>query len=370
MRLVVIKSMDPVTTVSYSCYILQLLEEVLFERGYKIIQAGTRFPDRNTITKDPDQLIVLTIPEELSLGLSWWLDIQLPLFIKKFHAEKAIFLNGLTSKTLKIPQLMVISDISYLKTKKNTREKWQIHSRRNIRKYLEKARLVLTYTEQAKTFLVNEFGAGDEKIRVLYRSKSPHLQNVKNITEKTGIRQKYSKGREYFLLLHDGTMNDLLPVLKSFSVFKKWQKSNMMLLISSNLESEDPAFTAKLSTYRYREDVELIHDPAHQLHQELMSAAYAVICFYKTEGHLKYIIESMQSEVPVLTTKLPGIMELCGEAAMYMEEPIPEKLGKQLIEIFKQEDYRGKLIQKGLLALKKYDYRKAREEIGAILSEN
>ena len=49
--------------------------------------------------------------------------------------------------------------------------------------------------------------------------------------------------------------NDLLNLLKAFSVFKKRQKSNWKLVLTGNLRQYDKKFLEDLRTYKYRDDV-------------------------------------------------------------------------------------------------------------------
>ncbi|WP_353934802.1 glycosyltransferase, partial [Acinetobacter baumannii] len=68
---------------------------------------------------------------------------------------------------------------------------------------------------------------------------------------------------------------NLLHLLKAFSLFKKWHKSNMKLVIAGRLAWHYETFLEKLKTYKYKNDIVLTgYLPETDL-QALVAGAYA-----------------------------------------------------------------------------------------------
>jgi hypothetical protein len=92
------------------------------------------------------------------------------------------------------------------------------------------------------------------------------------------IKEKYTGGTEYFL--YTGPIyppDPLITLLKAFSHFKKWQQSNMKLVMAGSVNRKTGKLKEKLATYKYREDVIIIENPVTELLHELAAAAYAPV---------------------------------------------------------------------------------------------
>lgn len=96
--------------------------------------------------------------------------------------------------------------------------------------------------------------------------------------EREQIKEKYTGGTEYFLYTGPLYPPDLLiTLLKAFSHFKKWQRSNMKLTLAGPASKKTAQLKEKLATYKYREDVVILEDPDTLTLKELTDAACAPI---------------------------------------------------------------------------------------------
>ncbi|MES1224189.1 MAG: glycosyltransferase, partial [Bacteroidota bacterium] len=109
----------------------------------------------------------------------------------------------------------------------------------------------------------------------------PACRNVINElpwAEAESIKTQYTGGRSFFLFA--GNISDqhqLIELLKSFSVFKKWQQSNMQLVIAGYTTGETEAFEEKLQHYKYKSDVVLLKDVEETEIAKLIAASYTVV---------------------------------------------------------------------------------------------
>lgn len=92
------------------------------------------------------------------------------------------------------------------------------------------------------------------------------------------IKTQYTAGRSFFLYL--GTLGEsggLVELLKAFSIFKKWQQSNMQLVLTGYPGRETGALAEKLESYKYRQDVVLLERLPLEEVARLVAAAYALV---------------------------------------------------------------------------------------------
>ena len=133
---------------SYGMYISEMLSEYASWLGYTI----DTFHDYNEKNKHKiPENIVISIPVNLNSGSGlWWMyNVKLPSILKIINADVVICLNGICSKIVKQPQLLLIPDITYLKHKKAATYPWQKYSLKNILRSLNKASATITYSNSA-----------------------------------------------------------------------------------------------------------------------------------------------------------------------------------------------------------------------------
>jgi glycosyltransferase involved in cell wall biosynthesis len=98
------------------------------------------------------------------------------------------------------------------------------------------------------------------------------------------IKTQYTAGKSFFLYVGMlGESGGLLDLLKAFSIFKKWQQSNMQLVLTGYTNRETAALAEKLETYKYRQDVVLLENLPLEETARLVAAAYTVL-YPSTKG--------------------------------------------------------------------------------------
>jgi glycosyltransferase involved in cell wall biosynthesis len=70
-------------------------------------------------------------------------------------------------------------------------------------------------------------------------------------------------------------------------------------------------------------------------------------------------VEAMQSGVPVVTANNSSMPEVGGDAVLYAASNNPESIAAQMQILYRNEQMREKLIQKGLERAQNYSWEKA-----------
>ena len=194
-----------------------------------------------------------------------------------------------------------------------------------------------------------------QKIQVLYPAANKTYQPAdQEVKEK--IKEQYTEGKEYFLF--SGAVhprNNLMNLLKAFSFFKKRQKSNMQLVIVSPVILPDDVFMKSLRLYKYRREVKVLTGLPEDELQKLFAAAYAYVRPAIVENNFTAILNAMQCGVPAICGNSKVAMETCGDAALYSNPDNFEDIAEKMMLLFKDENKRNGLIQKGLLQSAKYN---------------
>jgi len=87
-----------------------------------------------------------------------------------------------------------------------------------------------------------------------------------------------------------------------------------------------------------------------------MGSAYALVFPSYFEGFGVPIIEAMQCEIPVITSNTSSMPEIGGDAALYGDPDNADSIAKQMIQLYKDENLRNSLIEKGKIQAAKFSW--------------
>ena len=278
---------------------------------------------QHSFPKNTGILFVKPVPQNALSKKIWW-DMRMPAILKKMKADLFISFESRCSLTASTPQSILIQPGETVKPA-----------------FIKKAQLVFVLNESLRTQLKKNHNVEDKKITTINPFPSKQFKTVDDI-EKEHIKAEHSDGKEFFLYnSHFSTKEDFIELLKSFSHFKKRQQSNFKLLLLTEANS---FFEKSLSSYKYRTDVKFIgkkNDPAM-----ITGSAYAVVLPFNTNEDIIAALNSMQSGVPVIATKNSVISEMAGDAVLYAEKSVNDISDKMML-LYKDENYRSSLIEKG-----------------------
>jgi glycosyltransferase involved in cell wall biosynthesis len=224
--------------------------------------------------------------------------------------------------------------------------------------HIKKAKLLVVSNRSMKKKLVEKFEIGEEKIAVIYPSANKMCETI-NEQEKEVIKNKYTEGKEFFLFNSIfPEQKDFIDLLKSFSQFKKRQQSSFKLLV---IASSDSFFEKTLDGYKYRNDVKVIVIKDKQEEALITASAYAVVLPFNTNEDMVAALNATRSGVPVIAVKNSIINETFGDAASYSETGTTKDVGEKMMQVYTDENYRTRLIEKGKQVGGKYTSEKGAE---------
>jgi glycosyltransferase involved in cell wall biosynthesis len=286
----------------------------------------------------------LQYPSENSLLWKWWLNITVPAVIRKIEAD--IFIaSGLVSSKIKIPQCMILPGMQHLHYPGLFSKTQLFFLRRYMRGFLKNANSVIVPSGQMQEILKEKFDTTTGKIFKLTCLTGKNFLTSKQ--KQTQLVKKLANDKSFFLAIAEHhTIEELLNLLKAFSVFKKIQQTNMLLIIAGKIEI---GFNKHFETYKLRKDV-ILHQPA-SADEELMllDAAYAAIVPSYYDESAFYTICAIQCATPVVAAAKTASHEIAGEAALYFNPGDFSDLSSKMMYLFKDEEAGKKLIAKGKL---------------------
>lgn len=303
--------------------------------------------------------LVVSPPARHPVLWKYWYDIKLPMVLKKIKADVFVSPDGFCSLTSKIPQCLVIHDLGFLHSPEAYKKNHVSFLKRNTPKFLKKAKSVVTVSEFSKDDILKNYKTDPAKIDVIPNGVKKIFHPV-SFNEKETIKEKYTDGKEYFIYV--GAIQprkNLINLLKAFSVFKKRLQTNMKLVIAGRLAWKNDEFLQLISTYKYKSDIVLTGYIPEQELAALLGSAYALVYPSLFEGFGVPIIEAMKCQVPVLTSEKTSMQEVAGDAASYFNPKDHTDIADKMMLIYKDENLRKQVIEKGKLNVEKFSWEKS-----------
>ncbi|MFY7963621.1 MAG: glycosyltransferase [Chitinophagaceae bacterium] len=284
-------------------------------------------------------LIKSTSTPQNSLSFKYWCSIKLPAILKKYSPNIILQLTGYCCSTLKTPQILFLQDWTY--------------NNFFSTKFLTKASKIVTYSHISKNLLVEKFEKVTDKLEVIYAAGDSKFKCL-DFYKTSQVKDGFADGREYFIYLANDDIDDnIMTVLKAFSLFKKWQRSNMKLLVARQVTQQ--SIISKMETYKYKDDVVFLGDIDTDKLSKITASAYLALYLSSFDDAGISIINAMQCGVPVIAANVGCLPEIGDNAAFYYNQNSSDELSEKLQLIYKDEKLRSNLIKDGLLQAAKFN---------------
>ena len=305
--------------------------------------------------------IVIGPPARHPLIWKYWYDVKIPVLLKKYKADVFVSADGLCSLTTKVPQCLVVHDLAFLHYPSHIKKSQLIFFKRYVPKFLNKAKSIATVSQFSKQDILHHYKTDPRKINVVYSAAKEIFKPVAiEMAEET--KNKYANGMEYFLYV--GAIHprkNLLNLLKAFSIFKKRQKSNIKLILAGRLAWKYEFFIQNLKKYKYREDVIMLGYLCEDELVKIMASSYALVYPSLLEGFGVPVLEAMKCNVPVITSSHSSMEEIAKDAALYAAAENFEDIAENMMRIYKDENLRKELIEKGKIIALQYSWQRTAE---------
>ncbi|MEO6188086.1 MAG: glycosyltransferase [Ginsengibacter sp.] len=279
--------------------------------------------------------------------------------LKKYNTQ--ILVSSQYFPIKKIPQCFILPEGSFRFSAEPGNKRQFICLNKNTERAVKKANLIICFSEFTKTLTIEKYNLSSDKIQVVHPGSNV-LYDPVSTEERERIKEEYSGGFEYFIFSGKiSSANNIIHLLKGFSGFKKRQKSSMKLILASTFPISDEGFKKSFSLYRFKEEVVLLPGLTENEIAKITSAAYATIFPAFTCESVMELPNSMREQVPVIASQQEPFPEFCGEAALYFDDNSSEDIALKMMDIFKNEDLRKSIIEKGNTQLEKFSWEIASE---------
>ncbi len=293
----------------------------------------------------------------------YWYDFKVPAVLKKIGADVFVSPDSFCSLRTKVPQLLVIHDLAFIHHPAFISKSHLRFYKKNTGKFIAKAKRVVTVSTFSKEDIIQHYPVAENKTHVVYNGVK-HIFKPLDLEQRNIIKHRYTEDKEYFI--YTGAIHprkNLFHLLKAFSIFKKRLQSNMKLLLVGRLAWGYDSFLQSLETYKYRDDVKLLHYLPDEELAQLVGAAYAMVYPSYFEGFGLPMLEAMRCQVPVICSRVSAMPEIAGQAGLYFNPDSYEELAERMMLLYKDETLHSVLVQHGIRQSRQFSWEATAEQL-------
>jgi glycosyltransferase involved in cell wall biosynthesis len=321
----------------------------LFDRPY----------DEEFVFSDNVTPMVLSPQARHPLLYHIWFQHSVKSLLNKMKPDLFISPDGFACLGAKCKQLVVLHDINFFHHPKDLKWLTGIYYNHYFPKFAKQANRIATVSEYSKKDIAENYKIDPARIDVVYNGIHSFFRKLGD-DEKITARKKFSEGKEYFVYV--GSIvprKNIENLVKAFSLFKKDTASKMKLLLAGRqywglhdlyktikelgIEGE-VIFTGRLSD----EDM-----------AQVLGAAMAMTFIPYYEGFGIPLVEAMQAGIPIITSDVTSLPEVAGDAALYADPMKPEEVKNAMVKMYRDENLRKDLIEKGSKQKEKFSWEKS-----------
>lgn len=245
------------------------------------------------------------------------------------------------------------------------------HFLMDIKKQAEQADKIIAISESTKNDLIEFYGIGEDKIRVIYSGISPEFRPIGRglLREEEylkNIKAKYKLPGNFILYL--GTIEprkNIGAIIEAFEIIKENKLSpddDLKLVIAGGFGwlYEDVLKAVKKSPFAG----DMIFTGAVEARDRVGIYNLAKLFVFPSffEGFGFPPLEAMACGVPVITSNCSSLPETAGEGAVMIDPYRPEEIAIAAREIFNDDNLRNVLIQDGFEQIKKFSWEKCAQD--------
>lgn len=312
--------------------------------------------------------VVVSPPARHPLLWWTWFEASIPYVLKRERADRFFSPDAYCSLRSRVPTVMVTHDLAHLHYPAQIPWLVNRYYQYFVPHYLQRAEAVITVSEFCKRDIIRHYPFVAEKISVACNGVNPDFQPL-SPADQAEVRQRYSDGQPYFFYL--GAVHprkNVARLVAAFDQFKQESGSPAKLLIAGRLAWQTGALQKALQLSPNEKDIRLLgYVPDAELPQ-LVGSALGLTYVSLFEGFGVPLLEAMEAEVPILTSRVTSLPEVAGDAGILVDPTSVADISRGLQQLAGLSDReRQALIARGRIQRTRFSWERATEVVANAL---
>jgi len=285
----------------------------------------------------------------------YWFDYALARQLEKYQIDVLYSPESYLSLRSDVPCVMVTHDIAYIHYPQYFKKSHLRYFQKFVPAYHDRAKHIITVSEATKMDVVKHFSIESTKITVAHNAVRSGFNPISK-TEKQAVRSKITNDQPYIIYL--GSIHprkNVKRLIKAFESVCEKGNANHKLVLYGRWAFDHHDVSKMIKASKSKERIILANDEVIKVESALAAAdCLAYVSLY--EGFGLPIIEAMQCGVPVLSSDVSSMPEVCGDAAILVNPGSVESISQGIEKLLQDQDSTESLILKGYENVQRFSW--------------
>jgi len=252
----------------------------------------------------------------------WWTALELPRLAKRTGADVIHHPLPTIARSSPMPQAITVHDLAFERVPEQFDRAFRLYAHRAHRAAARAAGAVICVSETTAADVRELWGVPAERIVVARHGPGQAITVPEH-------------PREYLLYVGDDEpRKNVRMLLAAYLAYRNHSEQPLELVLAGSVSGDDVG-------------VRVERQPTRERLAELYGGAVAVIQPSLYEGFGLTALEAMSAGTPVLAADVPGLREVCGDAAQYADPHDPVAFAAAIEQIAEQPLLREQLAARG-----------------------
>jgi glycosyltransferase involved in cell wall biosynthesis len=248
--------------------------------------------------------------------------------------------------------------------------KWNVHYNRVfLPLYFRKCSVVISVSQLTTDNFNQSLNLHARKVRTVYFGPAKHFRRVEDPTVLQRVKQQYGLPDRFVLTLSGydrGKRKNIDGIIRAYELFHG--KTPHKLVIGGK------------DCFKFKADYGVPDDGYGKdilfpgwIEQEDLPAFYTLADLYLYPSNLEAfpipLTEAMACGTPIITSNVNGLVEIAGDAALFVDPEKPEEIADAMVKALQDQNLLQSLGRKGLMRSQTFSWPKCARETLEIIEE-
>jgi len=290
-----------------------------------------------------------------------WEQISLPAAIKKTRPHLLHCTANTAPYSCAVSMIVTVHDVIYLEEVNFEGSAYQnfgnLYRKLVVPRAIKKAKKIITVSEYEKTVIADVCKTDPEKIVVIHNAVSERFNSNFDAARLGDFRKRYGLPEKFILLLgNTAPKKNTAGALKAYAYYCSMANDPVPLVVSDFPRS---AVLKILADLKRSDLAQIINTPGYIPSSEMpLMYNCSRLFLYPSlrESFGLPVLEAMSCGVPVITSDIPAIREIAGDAAFFIDPQNAVAIAEKIALLLNDSKRRKILIEKGYERANKFTW--------------
>ena len=223
-----------------------------------------------------------------------------------------------------------------------------------LKKACRSADKIIAVSKQTKKDIIDFLGVDASRIEVIYPACHAHFYKDYSKEIKNGVKKRYTLPSKYILYVGAFEKNkNVVSLVKAYKEYKQGKEEYSLVLVGKKNKYRD-----KIENYIKQNKLEknvVFLEYVHSLDLPVIFQLASLFVFPSLfEGFGLPVAEALSAKVPVITSRNSSLLEVGGNAALYIQPEDTSALVAKMKDILNNTILQKDLISKGIKQAEKF----------------